>query len=107
MILAAAGLLDGRSATTKIEVCGTEQSPLGLMKARYPAIDATEAAVVFSDGILTSGGVTLALDGMFYLLRLMHGEQVARETARIMEYGRALAANASVRPPIGLPLCSE
>jgi transcriptional regulator GlxA family with amidase domain len=107
MILAAAGLLDGRGATTKIEVCGTEQSPLGLLRARFPAIDALEAAAVLSDGVLTSGGVTLALDGMFYLLRLMHGEQVARETARIMEYGRALAANAKARPPIGMPVILE
>jgi transcriptional regulator GlxA family with amidase domain len=107
MILAAAGLLDGRSATTKIEVCGTEQSPLGLMKARFPAIDAAEATAVLSDGILTSGGVTLALDGMFYLLGLMHGGHVARETARIMEYGRALAANANARPPIGVPAFPE
>jgi transcriptional regulator GlxA family with amidase domain len=107
MILAAAGLLDGRKATTKIEVCGTEQPPLGLMKARFPAIDPVEAAAVFSGGVLTSGGVTLALDGMFYLLRLMHGEHIARETARIMEYGRALAANASARPPIGLQAFQE
>jgi transcriptional regulator GlxA family with amidase domain len=107
MILAAAGLLDGRKATTKIEVCGAEQPPLGLMKAHFPAIDAEEATAVLSDGVLTSGGVTLALDGMFYLLRLMHGEQVARETARIMEYGRALEANARARPPIGLPAFSE
>jgi transcriptional regulator GlxA family with amidase domain len=107
MILAAAGLLDGRSATTKIEVCGTEQSPLGLMKARFPAIDAAKASAVLSEGILTSGGVTLALDGMFYLLRLLHGEQAAQETARIMEYGRALAANAKARPPIGMPTFPE
>jgi transcriptional regulator GlxA family with amidase domain len=107
MILAAAGLLDGRKATTKIEVCGAEQPPLRLLKARLPAIDAEEATAVLSDGVVTSGGVTLALDGMFYLLLLMHGEHVARETARIMEYGRALAANARARPPIGLPAFPE
>jgi transcriptional regulator GlxA family with amidase domain len=107
MILATAGLLDGRSATSKIEVSGAEQSPLGLMEARYPAVNAVEATAVLSDGVLTSGGVTLALDGMFYLLRLMHGEHVALETARIMEYGRALTANAKARPPIGLPAFPE
>ena len=103
MILATAGILDGRMATTKIEVSGDEQSPLGLMRERYFSIDVRAAVAISSGGVLTSGGVTLGIDGMIYLLDMLHGNQVARETARIMEYGRALAANAKAFPPIGMP----
>jgi len=102
MILAEAGLLEGRAATTKSEVIGVERPPLEFM-AGYSGVEAKKAVAVYSDSVLTSGGVTLGIDGIFYLLRLLHGERVARETARIMEYERALAANAKALPPVNLP----
>ncbi len=107
MILAAAGILDGRYATTKVEVIGEERPPLSLLAAKYPAIKAAKAVAVLSDGVLTSGGVSLGLDGVLYLIGHLHGVEVATETARILEYGRALKANAAAMPPIGLPLISR
>jgi transcriptional regulator GlxA family with amidase domain len=79
MILAAAGLLQNRSATTKVEVIGEERSPLNVL-------------------------VSLGIDGVLYLIRHLHGVGVAAETARILEYERALKANAAALPPIGHPL---
>jgi len=90
MILDAAGLLDGRRSTTKREVFAGETPPLDLLAARR---DARPAAVVESGGVVTGGGVTLGIDVMFHCLARSHGAAVAEEVARVMEYGRALAAN--------------
>lgn len=90
MILDAAGLLEGRRATTKREVFAGETPPLATLSARH---DARPAAVVESGGVVTGGGVTLGLDVMFFCLARSHGQAVADEVARVMEYGRALAAN--------------
>jgi transcriptional regulator GlxA family with amidase domain len=104
MILAAAGLLQNRSATTKVEVIGEERSPLNVLAERYPATKVAKAVAVMSEGVLTSGGVSLGIDGVLYLIRHLHGVGVAAETARILEYERALKANAAALPPIGHPL---
>lgn len=92
MILDAAGVLDGRRSTTKREVFAGETAPLDLLAARH---DAGPAAVVESDGVVTGGGVTIGLDVMFHCLARSHGEAVASDVARVMEYSRALAANRS------------
>ncbi len=90
MILAAAGRLDGRSATTKDETFEGETSPLTQLSGNITAI---KAAIVDDRNVVTSGGVTLGIDAMFYCLARSHGQEVADETARVMEYRRALAAN--------------
>ena len=90
MILAAAGLLEERRATTKLEVFAGETPPLTLLG---DGVDAIKAAIVDDNGLVTSGGVTLGIDAMFYLLARNHGQDVADETARVMEYRRALAVN--------------
>ena len=94
MILAASGILDGGSATTKREVVPPEVSPLKVMRARYPDIDVREAVLVEQGkGIVTGGGVSLCIDTTLHLLADMLGQHVADETARIIEYQRALRAN--------------
>lgn len=92
MILGAAGLLDGRSAATKQEVFDGETPPAALL-AEHETVAVAGQAIVESDTILTSGGVTLGIDAMFRLLARNHGEELAADVARVMEYGRALAAN--------------
>lgn len=101
MILAAAGVLDGRMATTKREITGSEIPPVRLMRERYPGIQVTEAASLVDCGaIITGGGVTLGIDATLHLLARLCGEEVANETARIMEYTRAWRANREALPVI-------
>lgn len=100
MILAATGLLDGRAATTKREVTGTEMPPLSILRARYPMIRALDARLVDEGPVLTGGGVTLCIDMTLHLLRRFHGERLAVETARILEYTASWAANAERLPDV-------
>jgi transcriptional regulator GlxA family with amidase domain len=94
MILAASGILDGGPATTKREVVPPEVSPLKAMRAKYPRIDVREAVLVEQEkGVVTGGGVSLCIDTTLHLLAGMLGQHVADETARIIEYERALRAN--------------
>jgi transcriptional regulator GlxA family with amidase domain len=98
MILAAAGILDGQAATTKIEIVPPEIAPLSVMRANYPAIDTREASLVDSGAVVTGGGVSLCIDATLYLLERALGREVADETARILEYRRARRANAAEFP---------
>lgn len=99
MIVAAAGLLDGHAATTKREVAGSEVSPARLMRERYPAIEVREEAMLVDCGaLITGGGVTLGIDATLHLVARLLGEEVANETARIMEYSRAWRANRDTMP---------
>ena len=101
MILAAAGILDGCKATTKREIAGAEVPPVRLMRERHPRIDVTEAASLVDCGrVVTGGGVTLGIDATLHLLARLLGEDVANETARIMEYTRAWRANREALPVI-------
>jgi transcriptional regulator GlxA family with amidase domain len=101
MILAASGVLDGGPATTKIEVAPPETPPIKVMRENYSDIDVREAMLVERlDGIVTGGGVTLCIDTTLHLLETMLGEQVASETARIMEYSRAWRANRDAFAPV-------
>lgn len=94
MILGAAGVLDGRSATTRRRAVGSEAlAPLdelaGLAKGgrRHPA------AIVDDGAVVTGGGVSLAIDATLYLLGRLYGAQARDEVARVIEYDRAWEAN--------------
>lgn len=92
LILAAAGILDGRAATTRRRAAGRESTaPLDRL-AGNPAIRASPAVVV-DDTVVTGGGVSLAIDTTLYLLGRIHGEAAAAEIAQVLEYDRAWAAN--------------
>jgi len=100
MILGASGVLDGKPATTKREVIPPESPPIGVMRARHPRIDVREASLVDAGTVITGGGVSLCIDAMLHLLKRLYGDEVARETARILEYDRAWSANLQKFPPL-------
>jgi transcriptional regulator GlxA family with amidase domain len=92
MILGAAGVLDGRQATTRRTAVGAEAvAPLALL-GRGGAVR-TVAAQVVDDGVVTGGGVSLAIDATLYLLGRLYGPEATRDIARVIEYDRAYAAN--------------
>ena len=75
-VLAAAGLLDGRTATT--HWLHTE-----LLARQYPQVTVDPDRLYVEDGnILTSAGKTAGLDLCLHLVRLDHGAAVANALAR-------------------------
>lgn len=75
-ILAEAGILDGRRATTHWEHCD-------LLAARYPAVKVDPAVLYTDDGdILTSAGMAAAIDLSLHIVRTDYGAAVANMLAR-------------------------
>jgi len=94
MILAAAGVLEGRQATTRRHAAGAEpDAPLSLL-GRSGTIRATPAAIV-DDIVVTGGGVSLAIDATLYLIGRTYDRGAQDEVARMIEYDRAYAANSA------------
>jgi transcriptional regulator GlxA family with amidase domain len=75
-VLASAGLLDGRRATTHWEYADH-------MATLYPAVR-VDAEVLFTDDgdVLTSAGLSAGVDLCLHLLRGDHGSEVANRVAR-------------------------
>ncbi|HLN10301.1 MAG TPA: DJ-1/PfpI family protein [Xanthobacteraceae bacterium] len=93
LILAAAGVLDGRLATTRRHPVGGEaEAPLDLLKRLAPAARPKPAAVVDA-GVVTGGGVSLAIDVTLYLIGRLYGDWACNEVASVIEYDRAFAVN--------------
>jgi transcriptional regulator GlxA family with amidase domain len=93
LILGAAGMLDDRAATTRRHTVGAETTaPLAELKSLAPRSEPRSALVVDA-GIVTAGGVSLAIDGTLYLIGRIYGEDARDEVARILEYDRAWEAN--------------
>ncbi|MFF8288552.1 GlxA family transcriptional regulator [Streptomyces sp. NPDC016309] len=75
-VLAAAGLLDGRRATTH-----WMHAPA--LAARYPRVRVDPDVLYVDDGrVLTSAGKAAAMDLCLHLVRLDHGAAVANQVAR-------------------------
>jgi transcriptional regulator GlxA family with amidase domain len=75
-VLAAAGLLDGRRATTHWNFAST-------FARRYPRVTVDAAPLFVKDGnVYTSGGVTSSLDLALAFVEEDHGPSLAREVAR-------------------------
>jgi transcriptional regulator GlxA family with amidase domain len=100
MILAASGVLDGKSATTKHEVVPPEIPPIDIMRETYPMIEVCHSSLIAHDRIITGGGVSLCIDTTLYVLEKLFGHTMAAETARIIEYKRAWTANLQQLPPV-------
>ncbi|MBB5776647.1 GlxA family transcriptional regulator [Nonomuraea jabiensis] len=76
-VLAQAGLLDGRRATTHWGLAGD-------LAARFPLIDVRpDVLFVEDDGIFTSAGAAAAIDLCLHLIRLDYGAAVANTAARL------------------------
>jgi transcriptional regulator GlxA family with amidase domain len=77
-VLAAAGLLDGRRATTHWMFAE-------LFREMFPAVELDPSVLyVGSDGVYTSAGTAAAIDLCLQLVRLDHGADVANIVARRM-----------------------
>jgi transcriptional regulator GlxA family with amidase domain len=80
MLLGKAGLLDGRHATT-------HWRSLPWMRDSFPTVTVEEKQHVVEDGhVLTSAGISAGIDMALRVVARYHGDAVARNTARNMEY---------------------
>ncbi|GHF63343.1 AraC family transcriptional regulator [Kitasatospora xanthocidica] len=76
-VLAAAGLLDGRPATTHWNLAPE-------FRRAYPAVKLDEEVLFVDDGdVLTSAGVAAGVDLCLHVIRRDHGAAVANRTARM------------------------
>jgi transcriptional regulator GlxA family with amidase domain len=79
-LLGAAGLLDGLRATT-------HWTTIDGLRAHLPRTNVLADARVVDEGeIITSAGVSAGIDMALHVVRRLHGDEVARRTARDMEY---------------------
>ena len=79
-LLAQAGLLRGKSATT-------HTASLDRMQAAFPDVTVDRSSRWVETGtVLTSAGISAGIDMALRVVARLHGEDVARETARYMEY---------------------
>jgi AraC family transcriptional activator FtrA len=75
-VLAEAGLLDGRRATTHWRFADR-------LRERYPAIDVDPAVLYVDDGqVLTSAGTAAGIDLGLHVVRLDYGADIANQVAR-------------------------
>jgi transcriptional regulator GlxA family with amidase domain len=80
LLLGQAGLLDGRRATTHWRA-------LDMMRELFPSIKVEEKMHVVEEGnVLTSAGISAGIDMALRVVARYHGEAIARNTARNMEY---------------------
>jgi len=82
LLLAKAGLLAGRTATT-------HWAALDLLESLGPGFRVDRERRVVDDGVITSAGVASGIDMAFYVVETLFGRAVADETARYIEYRRA------------------
>ena len=79
-LLAELGLLDQHQATT-------HWGSIARMQQSYPAITVLDDARVVDEGhLITSAGISAGIDMSLYVVALLHGVDVAEQTARSMEY---------------------
>lgn len=80
LILGRAGLLDGKDVTT-------HHGALDLLRETAPAARVHPDRRVLDNGALVvAAGISAGIDAALHLVGRLHGVQVARETARYMEY---------------------
>jgi transcriptional regulator GlxA family with amidase domain len=93
-LMAEAGLLDGRRATTYWAAADT-------LQRRYPKVDWQPKLAVTEDcGVLCSGGLYASIDLALYIVERMCGREVALRTARtlVVEMPRTYQTGYSILP---------
>ncbi|MHA6632074.1 GlxA family transcriptional regulator [Pseudonocardia sichuanensis] len=106
LLLARAGLLDGRRATTHWSVCDE-------LATHFPSVDVETDRIYVRDGdVWTSAGVTAGMDLALALVEHDHGPDLALAAARemVMFVHRPsgfpqISAQLGVRRPLSDPLC--
>ncbi|WP_224367516.1 DUF7576 family protein [Hyalangium versicolor] len=79
-VLASAGILDGKQATT-------HHSALGMLAANYPKVDVKRGARFVDSGrVATAGGLTSGVDLALHVVERTFGRKVAEATATQLEY---------------------
>jgi transcriptional regulator GlxA family with amidase domain len=81
LLLARAGLLQGRHATT-------HWGSLDALAALQAGVTVERAHRVVDDGVVSSAGVASGIDMAFYVVERLFGRDVADETAHYIEYRR-------------------
>ena len=80
LLLAKAGLLDGKEATTHF-------GAIELLRELAPSTKIIENTRFVDNGnIITSAGISAGIDMSLHVVAKLHGDAVARESARYMEY---------------------
>lgn len=86
LLLAQAGVLDGREATTHWE-------DLAALRALRPAVQVRDGVRWVDAGtIVTSAGISAGIDMSLHLVQRLHGRDLALRTARQMEFDWTPAA---------------
>ena len=80
LLLAQAGVLDGLAATTHWE-------DLDALRSLRPAVRVQEGVRWVDEGaVVTSAGISAGIDMCLHLVRRLHSQELARLTARQMDY---------------------
>ena len=88
LLLAKAGLLGGKCATT-------HWGALDTLASIDPTITVRREQRFVDDGIITSAGISSGIDMAFYVVETLLGIDVAKDTAHYMEYRRVDASERS------------
>ncbi len=88
LVLGAAGQLDGMRATTHFMAFDE-------LRAAAPKAEVVEDARIVDNGrVVLSSGVSAGIDMSLHIVAKLHGDDLARETARYMEYDGTWSSNA-------------
>ncbi|SCY54115.1 DJ-1/PfpI family protein [Alkaliphilus peptidifermentans] len=80
LLLAKAGILNGKKATT-------HWASLNRLQSEFPDVYVQHGVKFVDEGkIVTSGGISAGIDMSFHIVKRLLGSEVARRTAKRMEY---------------------
>jgi len=79
-LLAESGILDYKTATT-------HWMDIERLKSDYPKVTVIKNVKFIDEGkVITSGGISAGIDMSFHIVKRFFGVEIAKQTARRMEY---------------------